>query len=355
MAPAISAGDLILVREMSPSDAAVGDIVTFRDPSRADAIVTHRIVSVRRDRSIFRFVTKGDANGAEERWSIGAEATVGSYLARVPKAGYFLGWIGSAGARAGLLVAAAVILLSGGVRRLWERHKARTKGESKQSKKRLRRALVLMAVWSIGVVMGHFANFGTEAAFSDATPNSGNAFATAASFGSACSSPGTQTVIASSDTYLDQNDSDGNFGTETSLLVQAARDARDNKIQRSLVKFTLPSIPSGCSVTLAKLRLNASSAVTGRTLEVWRAAASWTEGGATWDNRPGLAGTAVTTTSGTGWREWTVTAHVQELYSGTNNGFVVRDAGETSGDRQQQVFRSRQSSTNRPELVITWG
>jgi hypothetical protein len=45
----------------------------------------------------------------------------------------------------------------------------------------------------------------------------------------------------------------------------------------------------------------------------------------------------------------TLTAAVQELYSGTNDGFVVRDAGETSGDR------SRESSTNKPELVITFG
>jgi hypothetical protein len=39
--------------------------------------------------------------------------------------------------------------------------------------------------------------------------------------------------------------------------------------------------------------------------------------------------------------------------SGANQGFLVRDASE-NGDAEQQ-FRSRESSVDRPQLVITWG
>src|SRR5688500_15595795 len=42
------------------------------------------------------------------------------------------------------------------------------------------------------------------------------------------------------------------------------------------------------------------------------------------------------------------------MYASTaNQGFLVRDASE-NGDAEQQ-FRSRESSVDRPQLVITWG
>lgn len=42
------------------------------------------------------------------------------------------------------------------------------------------------------------------------------------------------------------------------------------------------------------------------------------------------------------------------MYSGSNHGFLVRDASEGSGDAEQQ-FHSREKGTDRPpELVITF-
>jgi signal peptidase I len=348
MAPTINTGDLIVVREIPPSDATVGDIITFRDPFRANAIVTHRIVSMRRHGSTFRFVTKGDANGAEERWSIGAWETVGSYLASLPLAGYFIGWIGLPGARAGLLIAAAVILLFVGVQRLRERHKVRTKGQSKPSKKRLRRALVLMAVWSIGAVIGYFANSTTQGAFSDAASNSGNEFATG-TWG--CTAPGSQTVSAVADTDVKGASPTSNFGTALKITIKSQITAN----QRTLVQFSLPAIPANCTISSATLRLYASSSNPDRTLAAYRAESSWTEAGAVWINQPAVVGSASTTTSGLGWRTWDVTAHVQTMYSGPNYGFIVKDAAEGSLLASLQEFSSRESSTNPPELVVNWG
>ena len=101
------------------------------------------------------------------------------------------------------------------------------------------------------------------------------------------------------------------------------------------MRFTLPAIPAGCQVTQARLRMYASSYKTGRTLQALRASASWTEGGVNWSNQPATTGTAATVASGSGYREWTVTSHVQSMYSTTNHGFLIRDATEGGGGIEQ--------------------
>ena len=107
--------------------------------------------------------------------------------------------------------------------------------------------------------------------------------------------------------------------------------------QRALVHFALPAVPAGCTVTEANLRLNATSATNGRTLQAVALAAPWTEGAVSWSNQPATTGTAATTASGTGWREWTVTAQVNGMYTGANHGFLIRDASEGSGATRAEL------------------
>jgi large repetitive protein len=98
----------------------------------------------------------------------------------------------------------------------------------------------------------------------------------------------------------------------------------------------------------------AGSAVTGRTLRALRVAAIWTEGGVTWANQPSTAGSAATASSGSGWRQWNVLAHIQAMYSTANHGFLIRDASENGGGLDQG-FHSREKGTdNPPQLVITF-
>ncbi len=60
------------------------------------------------------------------------------------------------------------------------------------------------------------------------------------------------------------------------------------------------------------------------------------EGGVTWNNQPSTTGTAVTTGSGSGYRSWNVTSQVQAIFStGANHGFLIRDANEGGGGREQ--------------------
>jgi large repetitive protein len=100
----------------------------------------------------------------------------------------------------------------------------------------------------------------------------------------------------------------------------------------------------------------ARPALGGRTLQAWRVAAPWTEVGLTWSNQPLTTGTAATVASGFGYREWTVTSHVQAMYApSANHGFLIRDAAD-NGTGLDQVFNSREKGTdNPPRLVLTLG
>jgi hypothetical protein len=44
------------------------------------------------------------------------------------------------------------------------------------------------------------------------------------------------------------------------------------------------------------------------------------------------------------------------MYSGSNYGFLIRDGVEstTSNPAPSQIFNSRESSSNKPQLVITY-
>ncbi|WP_162605917.1 right-handed parallel beta-helix repeat-containing protein [Jiangella aurantiaca] len=158
-----------------------------------------------------------------------------------------------------------------------------------------------------------------------------------------------QTLTATADAWIDEGSATSNKGPDAILKVMSKSGAN----LRALLRFDLPTMPQGCSVESATLRIYAKSAAGGRTLQVFQLGASWTEGGVTWANQPSTTGSAATTSSGTGYREWNVAGMVQAMYTSANHGFLVRDANE-SQDAEQQ-FHSREESTNRPQLVLTFG
>jgi hypothetical protein len=159
------------------------------------------------------------------------------------------------------------------------------------------------------------------------------------------------TLTANIDAWIDQNSSSSNKGDDSILKVQGKSS---NNNMRALVGFNLPSLSAGCQVESATLRLYAASGKNGRTLQALQVAASWTEMGVTWANQPATTGTPATTTSGKGWRQWTVTGQVQAMYTNNANyGFLIRDAVENSGSHEQQ-FHAREKGENVPQLVLTF-
>ena len=167
-----------------------------------------------------------------------------------------------------------------------------------------------------------------------------------------CADAGSTTLTPVADSWTDQNaPTSTTGGTATELRVKSQNGSRN---RRSYLRFSLPSAPEGCTVTGATLRLNSTATQGTRTLEVYRAGASWTEAALNWNNQPATTGTAVTTSNGLGWLSVNVLAHVQALYSGTNNGFVVKDSAEDAATAAEQRIASRENATP-SELVVTFG
>ncbi|HVM12115.1 MAG TPA: signal peptidase I, partial [Actinomycetota bacterium] len=121
MEPAIGTGDVVFTRMVPPALLKRGEVVTFRDPSRGDDLVTHRVVEVRRAATSFGFVTRGDANTGVERWSVERDGRIGRMALRVPRAGYVLAVFATAPVRAALLAAGFLVLSIVALRRIWAR------------------------------------------------------------------------------------------------------------------------------------------------------------------------------------------------------------------------------------------
>ncbi len=100
MEPTISAGDVVIEEPIAPSEAKVGDIVTFRDPEDQSKELTHRVRKIVPDGAHLRFVTQGDANNTREHWRISAGGELGRIAYTVPWVGHVaaltrskMGWL----------------------------------------------------------------------------------------------------------------------------------------------------------------------------------------------------------------------------------------------------------------------
>ena len=119
MEPAVATGDVVIESRISPLEAKVGDVVTFRDPERPDRLITHRVRRVRTKADEISFTTKGDANNTAETWKIPRHGGIGRVEYRVPKLGYVVAWISGPAARLLLVVIPALLLGFFELRRIW--------------------------------------------------------------------------------------------------------------------------------------------------------------------------------------------------------------------------------------------
>jgi signal peptidase I len=119
MEPAIHTGDAVITETIPPLDARVGDVVTFRDPSGAGRLITHRVRSVHVQSGQVNVTTKGDANNTPETWTVPEAGTIGRVVYRVPRAGRVLMWSGSPFGRLGLFVIPVLLLGLLEIVRIW--------------------------------------------------------------------------------------------------------------------------------------------------------------------------------------------------------------------------------------------
>lgn len=87
MRPAINPGDAVLVRQppVAMSDLRPGDIISYRNIERPDVIITHRLVSIDRQRNLL--VARGDSLQKNDT-AITSDRIVGVVTRTIPLAGY---------------------------------------------------------------------------------------------------------------------------------------------------------------------------------------------------------------------------------------------------------------------------
>ncbi len=119
MTPAIRTGDVVVVRPIAPTEAAIGDIVTFKDPAGSGRLLVHRVRAISQVGDEVEVITKGDANTTQERWKVPADGTIGTVAYRVPALGFAVGWIGSPAGRIGLVIVPALLLGLMLLMRIW--------------------------------------------------------------------------------------------------------------------------------------------------------------------------------------------------------------------------------------------
>lgn len=72
-------GDQTFVKQTDPSAIKENDVISFysSDPALSGAVNTHRVVSIETDGNNYRYITKGDANNAVDRYDVDSRDLLG--------------------------------------------------------------------------------------------------------------------------------------------------------------------------------------------------------------------------------------------------------------------------------------
>lgn len=110
MEPTFSPGDMVV---SAPADRyEIGDVVTFQPESDDPALITHRVVAIREMPGGLEYVTRGDANGADDEPIVAAQV-MGTVHYAVPYVGHLAEAVGEH--RALLITLAGLGLLGVGI------------------------------------------------------------------------------------------------------------------------------------------------------------------------------------------------------------------------------------------------
>ncbi|CAB4339626.1 unannotated protein [freshwater metagenome] len=120
MSPTIAAGDVVVVKKISPLDAQVGNIVSFTDPGGTGEMITHRVRSIRSRGATVDFQTRGDANNVSERWTVARSGAVGLVTERIPAVGNAFVYLSGRPARLLLIVIPLLLLASLEIWHVWK-------------------------------------------------------------------------------------------------------------------------------------------------------------------------------------------------------------------------------------------
>ncbi|CAA9285205.1 MAG: GH5_40 / GH5 / GH5_5 [uncultured Chloroflexia bacterium] len=153
------------------------------------------------------------------------------------------------------------------------------------------------------------------------------------------------TVGAASDTYVSSAYPDTNYGTASGLASDA------NAVEQSYVRFDTGAFAG--TVVAAKLRLyvtNGASAAGGTIRRM--NSTTWSETGVTYNSRPAIDGVQVGNFDDVATGTW-VEADVTSVVTGP--GVYSFGVSQTGDDGADFVSRDNTTTTQRPQLVLTFG
>ena len=110
MEPSISTGSLVYAKQTEPAAVEPGDVIVFLGGQDGGTVITHRVVE--NQTQARAFITKGDANAANDVYPVPYEHCMGRVALSVPALGYFLPAVSTMQGKLSLLgvLAGAVVL-----------------------------------------------------------------------------------------------------------------------------------------------------------------------------------------------------------------------------------------------------
>lgn len=85
MQPGMKKGDVVLMKKISGENVKLGDVIQFRNEKIS---IMHRVIEVKKKNGAINFVTKGDANKAQDPEPVHPQQVVGRLVYVVPKIGW---------------------------------------------------------------------------------------------------------------------------------------------------------------------------------------------------------------------------------------------------------------------------
>ena len=93
MEPTFYKDDLVVVKKCNLGELQKGDIITFKQDDR---IISHRIVSITKDKGEIKFSTKGDNNDVQDKEPVELQNVYGKVLFSIKKIGKIVHYIQNA-------------------------------------------------------------------------------------------------------------------------------------------------------------------------------------------------------------------------------------------------------------------
>lgn len=91
MEPTLGVGSLIAVKEMQASEVEIGDVISYKP--RGETVVTHRVVNIENTEEGLMFITRGDANDADDPNPLDGQNIIGKQVFVIPYLGSILGFV----------------------------------------------------------------------------------------------------------------------------------------------------------------------------------------------------------------------------------------------------------------------